>query len=1013
MKFTKIISTVLACVMAFGFLSVFPHTVEAANVVTAQSAGKVDVEGEPIIDYFLSSEKLLEDGTVNPAYGSFQTRQEKLESMMEVKTVGDITIYYEAYTGEVAFVNNKTEEMLFTNPHDLNGSFNSASQKTKEQLMSQIILTYLDNGKLETFYSFVEAAERQQITMKEIKDGIRVEYQIGEPAIQRLTPRMISVERFNELIVEPIRAFIEEIEKDPTYDPDDFNYRFEFDKLLSYYSLKNPNKKGLSERAVKEMIKAFPICKQFPIYVCETNISAVELKNLERLVKACCPKYTYEELDFDNQQTGFKNTDQSPPRFTMALEYRICEDGTIDVTLPANGISFDETMYQLQDITILPYMGTGSNQYTGYTFLPDGTGTIFRYEDLVETTYLVSGQMYGADYAYHEIEGQNVQTFRYPVFGTATNYSNPIDKTTTEDKIYSDSGMLAIITEGDSLATITTDHGGPLHPYNSVYATFTPRPSDEYNLGGESGDGATWTVTSARRYTKSYTIKYIMLTDKGEDTYSPTYLGMAAAYRDYLTDIGAIEKITTVDKDLPLYIESFGSIGGTDRVLSFPVNIDIPLTTFGDIQTMTEELAKEEITNVNYKLTGFANGGLESTAPYKLKWMDVLGGDDGLKSLLEYAGENVDIYPEFDFAYVDKQDSFDGVSLKKHAVKTIDGRYTRKQIYDSGYQAFQPVGGAAISASVFDYFWNEFSDNYSKYNIGAISLSTMGSDLNSDFDEDEPHHREDTKGFTADLLANVSKDNDVMISGGNAYAIPYADVITDVSLTSSEYLNASATVPFAGIVLHASKDFTGTPINMEGDIDEAILNAIENGASLFFTLSYQNTQELKANEFWSQYYSIAYDIWKTDVVKYYDIANEALGDLQNQYIVNHSFVDPGKATRIPDADEKAQDELEEAEVNAYNEELKATLDKRYELACKRAERLGEEAPDYFDYEADYEIGKKEFSTTEKYKTQTGTVVSVEYENGVKFILNYNSFDVSVVDGDNTYTVEAMKFVKID
>jgi hypothetical protein len=200
---------------------------------------------------------------------------------------------------------------------------------------------------------------------------------------------------------------------------------------------------------------------------------------------------------------------------------------------------------------------------------------------------------------------------------------------------------------------------------------------------------------------------------------------------------------------------------------------------------------------------------------------------------------------------------------------------------------------------------------------------------------------------------------------------------------------------------------------MEGDISEAMLNAIENGASVFFTLSYQNTQELKADEYWSQYYSIAYDIWKSDVVKYYNIMNEALGDVQNSYITDHSFVDPYAATRIPDADEQAQDELDRAEIEKYNEELKASLDRRYELACKRAERLGKEEPDYFMYEADYEVGKKEFNTTEKYKTQTGTVVNVEYEGGVEFILNYNSFDVKVELDGTEYTVEAMGFVKIN
>ena len=1029
MKIKRIISTALALVMALGVLTVIPHETEAATV-TPLSAGKVDLKGNTVINYAGKSSSDV-----------FESREAKLATMMKIKEESGIVIYYEAYTGEVAFENTKTGDILFTNPYDLSGSYFSESEATKKQLLSQIHLTYLDNGEEKEMWSFEEAAERQQITMVDIKNGIRVEYKIGEPAIQRLTPRMISVERFDKLIREPVEEILRQIDDgtymDGKYNPkDDFDIKFAWTKFLSFYELKDTDAPGLSERAIKEMETAFPIVKQFPVYVCETKISARELEILETLVKKCCPKYTYEELDFDNQQCGFKNTDQVPPRFAMALEYTINEEGVVDVTLPANGISFDETIYQLQDVSILPFMGSGSNEFEGYTFLPDGSGTIFRYEDLKDTIYTVSGQVYGADYAYHEIEGQNAQTLRFPVFGAVTNFTTPADGSKPEQD-YNDSGFLAVITEGDSLATLTTDHGGALHPYNSVYATFTPRPSDTYELmTGSTEAGATFTVTSSRRFTGSYKIKYIMLSS--EDKYEPTYFGMAEAYRDHLNKAGVLEKKTESKETIPLYIESFGSTTGTKRVLSFPVTVDIPLTTFDDIQTMTNELAEMGITNVGYKLTGFANGGLDSTAPIKLKWQSSLGGSDGLESLVSFAADKgIGLYPEFDFAYINSRDTFDGVDLKAHAVKTIDGRYIRKQVYDSGFQEFVSVGGAAISASVFDEYWEDFSGRFLDYNIGGISLSTLGTDLNSDFDDDDPHHREDTKEYTADMLQSVADANKVMISGGNAYALKYADIITDVSLTSSEYIRASQTVPFTGIVLHGSVDFTGTPINMEGDIDEAILNAIENGAGLFFTLSYQNTKELAADEFWSKYYSVSYDIWKNDVKEYYDILNGAMKDVQTSYITDHKFID---AIRDLDEDEIAADS---AIYDAYEAEIRAAVEaaeERYQLAVARAERLGAAAPDRNKFKPELpkaldqsgeiatytrmyvefcqgkitaeELGARP-QMTSKYQTQTGSVVYVEYGDSVAFVLNYNSYPVRVQLGEaEAVVVEAGGFATV-
>ena len=51
--------------------------------------------------------------------------------------------------------------------------------------------------------------------------------------------------------------------------------------------------------------------------------------------------------------------------------------------------------------------------------------------------------------------------------------------------------------------------------------------------------------------------------------------------------------------------------------------------------------------------------------------------------------------------------------------------------------------------------------------------------------------------------------------------------------------------------------------------------------------------------------------------------------------------------------------------------------------------------------------------TEKYATESGSVVRVEYEGGVNFILNYNSFDITVQFDGQIYTIGALGFVRID
>ena len=972
---------------------------------------KVDEDGEPLINYMTKV---------------YATPEEKLEDMILVREAYGYELWYEEFTGEIAVRMKSTGQTVFSNPIDLATPDYNIATKTKQTLLSQLIITYLDNGVEKTMNSYVEAALRGQIKMTPIKNGIRVEYSIGEEAVTRLVPRVIEVSRFETLILDNISGW-------------------DRLKIESFYDKKDKNDPTLTEKMVAMMQAAFPITQTMAVYVCSDNINSRELREVENIVKKYCPEYTYEELEYDHELTGYVGSDAAPPRFRMAIEYTLNENG-LEARLPANGLQFDESVYQFKTVTMLPYFGAGTNLYTGYTFIPDGSGSIIRFEDFANQSVNISGQLYGPDYAYHEITGQHSEIMRMPVYGVVTNYGTYAeeDSSNPEVPLHSD-GFLAIITEGDSLATLMAACGGAVHPYNTVYPTFTPRPSDQYNLADSisvSGN-ATWTVTSKRKYTESYRIQYVFLTDEKlaekngiEDYYSADWIGMAKAYRDYLTQKGDITKLTDTDDDLPMYIETFGVTTTTERILSFPVEKSLALTSFEDVKIMYNELKEMGVENVSFKLTGYANGGLLSTVPYKLSWEGAAGGNDGFQDLVAFAKENgITIYPDFDFAYIHDDTLFDGVNMKTHAIRTIDNRYTRKRVYDSAHQTFENLMMVAISPSVYDYLYSGFGTRYLEYGNSAISVSTLGTDLSSDFDEDDPYHREDNKAFTAGLLGKLSDDYDsVMVDGGNAYSVKYADVILNASLTSSKYNKTSNSVPFAGMVYHGSKVIAGSAINMEGDINEAILNAIENGATMYFVLSYENTSILKEKPTLSSYYSVDYSIWKDDIAKYYAILNEAISDLQESYIVDHEFLE---AERIPDEDEEKAEI--QAIVNSFERQKETQitrLEEQFKTERRKARIAAQAAGEPFDRDTytseklesilqqiedlknsepeipEFDIkGDGEINPT--YATQQGSVVRVEYEGGTTFILNYNSFDITVEWNGEHYEIGALGFCRID
>ena len=971
----RILALLLTVIMMFGAFAIDI----AAGAVTPVYELDSNKQPTDIIDYEATLEKYL---TLE-----FKTEQEKLESMAMVYESSGYQLWYDDYTGEIATLNLATGQILFSNPYDV--ASGGSSPAVKAELLSQIAIEYTDNDTKKTMHSFTEAASRGQINFKYIKNGIRVEYSIGREETRMLVPRVIERTRFEEAILEPFAKELNRISEEngckvlewrnylpiamrgrliqdssPDGNPKNGNSEwFKFQKLLAFYSEKFLAE-AETDKEKQSMRALYPICTKMDIWVCTPDISRNELITVESYIKTYIPSYTFEQLDYDHQLTEYEGQDKAPPLFKLALEYGLDENG-MTVRLPANGLRFDESLYQLNYVSVLPYMGAGANYlldqkeetFTGYNFFPDGAGTLFRHEDLVGTASVTNGKVYGQDFAYNTITGTNQQVIRYPVFGVVSNTHRTVEEIVQErvteeaidadgnviilDKegnvveehkyeelkkeklVKEDKGFVAIIEEGDALAELSNYHMGSTGKYNTVQMLFYPRPKDSYNLANaiSVGANATWTVVSSRKYVGNYKIRYIMLTDAAiaedkqiEDYYECTWMGMAEAYRDYLYSTGNLDALTQdeVKENLPVYIETFGTLETLEKIMSIPVNVMTSLTSFDNVKTMYDELSEAGVSNMKFKLTGYANGGMYSAVPYKLEWEKSVGGDSGYEDLLAYSTEkDFEVFPEFNFAYSRQDNLFDGLTLKKHIVKSINDTYMSRRYYSATRQTHVGRFELAISAAYFSHFYDKLTANLMKnYEnssaLKAISVASLGTDLNSDFDEDEPYNREDSKKYTAELFSKMDEDYDlVMTEGANAYTWKYVDYIINAPLDSSRQNKSANAVPFIGVVLHGSVQFAGTPLNMEGNIGYSILKAIENGAGLYFVLCYENYEELKEDNRLQEYYSVRYDILKDDVVKYYTILNDLTKDLQLNKIVGHQFL---IGERVPDEDEVLADE---------------------------------------------------------------------------------------------------------
>lgn len=662
-------------------------------------------------------------------------------------------------------------------------------------------------------------------------------------------------------------------------------------------------------------IREYPICATIPVCV------IVDAGSDSQFIEDYITKYTdynFDKLDAHYKEVEEKGIDdfstEDRPKFEVSATFEVTNTGLV-ATVDAGSLKYDTTKYKVNTISILPYFNAahasktyanGKNKKVetdkGYTFIPDGSGALVRFEDLFADNnkqVKFENSMYGNDYAYYQVTSRNAANMTMPVFGLSNH---------TEQ-----SGFLAVIEDADALAVVTSNHSTA---YHSIYSAFKITPSDVYDLADSFSGGASSSkkisVNADRIYKGECKVNYMLLTDVNvaaengiTDFYDNSYVGMATCYREYLQEKGVIEKISDsrINKDyVKLFLEAFGSIEVEEKIATFPVTVDKELTTFDDIKSIYKELTgpkkqEDKIGNISFILKGFNNGGLLSDYPTYVEWQDVLGGDEGFEDLLNYAKENkFDVIPDVEFSYSYSSSYFSEYDHSDHGVRTLDNRYTTKRTYYAATQTFERTGGVAVSAASFGYLYQFFYEDMSQFDTTHLAVKSLGSDLNSDFDKEDYYDREASKDQVVEMLkllkgADGKKSYSLLIDAGNSYAMAYADAALAVSLDSSRRSEMSESVPFFGIVYHGSIEFTGDAFNMEGDTEYAFLKAIENGATLYYTIAKQNVELLKFEPEYNKYYSISYENLKKDIIETYKIFNEAMKDVQNKYIVNHGFLD--------------------------------------------------------------------------------------------------------------------------
>ena len=167
---------------------------------TAFAAKTTDEEVEEIIAVPLADYTMIE----------YSSPLEKLATMKLYIENDKYQLWALEETGEIAVVTKSTGQILFSNPYDVATiSQEKAATETKQKLLSQIIINYTsiatsetDKATDATMYSYKDAAMDRQITMENIRGGLRVNYTMGREEAKILVPEVIEKSTFESRILE-------------------------------------------------------------------------------------------------------------------------------------------------------------------------------------------------------------------------------------------------------------------------------------------------------------------------------------------------------------------------------------------------------------------------------------------------------------------------------------------------------------------------------------------------------------------------------------------------------------------------------------------------------------------------------------------------------------------------------------------------------------------------------------------------------------------------------------------
>ncbi|MHB1454527.1 MAG: DUF5696 domain-containing protein [Saccharofermentanales bacterium] len=570
---------------------------------------------------------------------------------------------------------------------------------------------------------------------------------------------------------------------------------------------------------------------------------------------------------------------------TIPVTYEIY-DGSLRVCVITSEIDENEE-YKLLDITLLPYLGAASEEEEGYLLIPDGSGALIPFGIGSAGAAEWSQNIYGRDAALKTKTMNEVnETVRLPVFGIKKK----------------DSAMLAIIDSGEALCSVSAQTEGMSSSWNTACFTYRYREYDTITLN-EMG----WNERNIPSVSKTpnsgqpFIVQYFFL--EGEDA---DYAGMARLHREYLMNKENIRKAKVPDL-VPLYLDINMSVRRIRPVLGLPTEVVEPLTTYEELTGILDSFKALGVDSLVVRMDGWMDGGIYYKTPGQVSYEKVLGGKAGFNAMAAWAAENpeIKILPSAEFIngyrngngfislFQGNRDITGALSLQNEFLSSTGTKNLRKASwnlitpsYSIGMlmkylESFGRLADKGISGIALDGYGDiVYSDRYESVLNGIVSRTPVDRQTAVDI-------------WQQGMRAARATGGELLVTGGNSYAISCADYIMGIPMQSSNYKITTVDVPYYQILTTGLVRTTSSPANFSKDIDAFYLKCLEYGTYPMYSL-FAAESSLVKNTALKNLYNGQYTLWMEKAADKYLEYKDVYRMVAGAFIDDHQTLEDGR-----------------------------------------------------------------------------------------------------------------------